>query len=315
MIKLIALQGFQAHLDSALELAPGVNVVVGPTDSGKSSIVRGVGWLAFNRPSGDAFVNGKSKGCSVSVLTDRGVALRSRKPKNEYRIDGNVLSAVGKSVPPELAGVLNLDETNVQWQLNPYFLVLDSPGAVSRYITEQLCLDAVDRAVKVVTQDAQSLSTKLALLSEDAGIAIKRLEQLKDLDRYVALLDEVKSMHEKVVSLYADIAELESLCSSLTSIHQEMEAIDLVIDKLDVKTANDLLGALTMIEIRRSEIFEELKAIRSDVVRLASLDDAVSEVNVTIDLIKSQYVDTLSGNSQCPTCFGSIDLDRVRAHL
>jgi len=55
MIKYLQIQNFQSHKDSLLEFDPGVNVIVGSSDSGKTAVIRALRWLVWNRPSGDAF--------------------------------------------------------------------------------------------------------------------------------------------------------------------------------------------------------------------------------------------------------------------
>jgi len=55
MIKTLSIQNYQSHKDSTLEFDPGVNVIVGSTDSGKTAIIRALRWLIWNRPNGDSF--------------------------------------------------------------------------------------------------------------------------------------------------------------------------------------------------------------------------------------------------------------------
>ncbi len=56
-IKKVRIQGFQSHLDSTFTLSPGLNVITGPSDAGKTAIIRALRWLAFNEPQGEAFIH------------------------------------------------------------------------------------------------------------------------------------------------------------------------------------------------------------------------------------------------------------------
>ena len=55
-IKKIILENFQSHKYSVIELNEELNVIVGPSDSGKSAIIRGLKWALYNEPSGDYFI-------------------------------------------------------------------------------------------------------------------------------------------------------------------------------------------------------------------------------------------------------------------
>ena len=50
MIKSIHLRNFQRHKKLDIDLSEGVNVIVGPSDIGKTAILRALYWLRFNRP-------------------------------------------------------------------------------------------------------------------------------------------------------------------------------------------------------------------------------------------------------------------------
>ena len=78
MIKQINIKNFQSHKSTQLKLDPGVNVIVGSSDSGKTAIIRAYLWVVDNRPLGNAFVShwaldekGKQKEpTSVSIIVN-----------------------------------------------------------------------------------------------------------------------------------------------------------------------------------------------------------------------------------------------------
>ncbi len=60
---------YQAHDPFALDFDPLVTVLIGPSDAGKSSLLRALRWLATNRPEGDSFVPwGGTKASAVLTL-------------------------------------------------------------------------------------------------------------------------------------------------------------------------------------------------------------------------------------------------------
>ena len=70
MIKEISIKNFQSHKDSHIELSDGVNIIVGASDSGKSSLIRAIKWLATNRPSGESIRSTWGGKTEVEIFTE-----------------------------------------------------------------------------------------------------------------------------------------------------------------------------------------------------------------------------------------------------
>lgn len=85
-ISKIIIENFQSHSLSVFTLKQGLNVIVGPSDSGKSAVIRALKWVLYNEPAGDFFIREGEKECSVTVEFNDGTTLkryRSRS-KNGY---------------------------------------------------------------------------------------------------------------------------------------------------------------------------------------------------------------------------------------
>lgn len=166
----VKLVNFQSHTSTTLDLRPGVNVLVGSSDSGKSAVVRALGLVVFNRPSGDAWCrrHGAEDDTSVTVSTDAEVAVRRVRGKvNEYQIkakggDPKSLKAVGTDVPQPVAEALNLNELNLQRQGDRHFLLAESPSETARTLNEIAGLEEIDKAHSVITAIIRDTNRELA---------------------------------------------------------------------------------------------------------------------------------------------------------
>ena len=49
MIKSVEFQNFQSHKKTILEFVPGVNIIVGLSDAGKSAVMRAIKWCLKNQ--------------------------------------------------------------------------------------------------------------------------------------------------------------------------------------------------------------------------------------------------------------------------
>ena len=57
MISGLLLKNFQSHKKTILHFHPGVNAIIGKSNSGKTAILRALYWIIYNRPSGISFVS------------------------------------------------------------------------------------------------------------------------------------------------------------------------------------------------------------------------------------------------------------------
>jgi len=87
MIQQLSIANFQSHKDTTLAFDPGLNVIVGPTDCGKTAVIRALRWLIWNRPMGEAFRSTWGGDTEVEITTDderRWVIRRAKGSNNEY---------------------------------------------------------------------------------------------------------------------------------------------------------------------------------------------------------------------------------------
>lgn len=149
-IESIVIEGFQAHEQITLELGPGITTIVGPTNVGKSSLIRAIRWAALNSNRGFDFLRTGAKQARV-VLTGEGAAIeRLRgKDRNAYGLSvPNALplnyDAVSGTVPPQISGILKIDEDNFQNQHDLAFWLSQTAGEVARCLNKRVKLDVID---------------------------------------------------------------------------------------------------------------------------------------------------------------------------
>ena len=148
MLEKLLIRNFQCHEKITVDFDPAVTTVVGPSDRGKSAVLRAIRWLAFNRPAGDAFIKHGAGRVSVRLRAGGRDILRERAAgSNLYKIDGKEFQAFGSDVPPEIVNALNLDAVNFQRQLDPVFWFSKSPGEVSRELNAIIDLGLIDRTL------------------------------------------------------------------------------------------------------------------------------------------------------------------------
>ena len=70
MIDRVQILNFQRHGELKIVFDEQITTIVGPSDTGKSSVLRAIRWVAFNRPLGDGFIRFGENECVVRLWVD-----------------------------------------------------------------------------------------------------------------------------------------------------------------------------------------------------------------------------------------------------
>lgn len=277
MIDNIKITNFQSHKDTRLELCPGVNVLTGTSDSGKSAVVRALVWLAQNRPQGAAYRStwvepGDVTGVEVGLSGGAGVVReRDGQRVNRYRLNGDLeLEALRADVPAEVREALVLEEYNVQGQHDAYFLLQNTPGEVARMLNDVVGLDVID----AVLREVNSIVLDSA---RGAGAAKAEAERLEAQVAEYAFLDAVEKHVARLDALTRERDERRAEAAALTNLARDLELADREVRQAEAWLAVD--GELSALEKEAGE-FRRLKLERDDLARLA---DELEDVAYRLD--------------------------------
>lgn len=274
MIDRISIANFQSHPETVLELVPGINTIIGSSDSGKSAIFRAILWVVENRPTGSAFVSswsldekGKMKS-ATGVTIGRGEEHVSRLRNsnldshvNCYELNGTPLEAMKTAVPEPIAKWLNLAPVNVQKQLDAPFLLSASAGEVARFFNSVVNLDDIDRALSLV--DKKRRENDRLLRSAREGIVEKEegLIALDWIDEAGPLLQRSLATERRVQAARDDLSRTEELIHSITDTQKELESMP------DFTAASKLAEKLTQIQQEACEVQRERDSVNGLVNR------------------------------------------------
>ena len=266
MISLITIQNYQAHRYSEIPFSPGVNIITGISDSGKSAILRAFEWVRKNRPSGDGpkhwYASDKEPVCVSVSMTDDVAIEKEKAAKVSYNLfaDGEEMTfkAVKQDVPSEVADAFNLSDFNIQEQHQAHYLLSESAGEVSRILNKLVGFDVIDRLYK-----------RLEMREHNANVLIKRGKE------------EVKDFSEEIEKL----SYIEDADRDLKNIEND----ELIFNALD----KDALILLNLIETR--------KTAKAEIERLAPLLKAKDKLDKILKLLVdytklSEEVVALNGN-------------------
>lgn len=224
MIQSLAIHNFQSHRDTTLDLVPGINIIVGQSDSGKSSILRALRWLLWNRPSGDAVRSHWGGDTSVyAEINEHQVSKVRTDHNNLYHLDGDSFTAFGADVPEEIQQACNITDVNFQSQLERPFLLDDTPGQVAAYLNSIAGLSVIDSSMKNVQKWMGFLkgevSRHLSNKSE-CETQLKEFEHLPEMEKDIRAAEQ---MDKELAEEQQDHIDLFHLHDSIEKTNQKIE--------------------------------------------------------------------------------------------
>lgn len=217
MITELSLVNFQAHSNSHFDLCSGVNVIVGVTDSGKTSVIRALDWLCNSAGNAEALKKDDTEYIEVSAAVDGAQVMRTRKGKiNSYYLDDSTLTAFGTGVPEPVSAVLKMHSVNLQNQHDAVFLIAATPWEVARYLNDVSGIAVIDEALKKIASAVKECNRNISGISKNIEVLETELEQfagLPDLRSQFGCIEavaveysEVDGMVEKLQKLILDYA-------------------------------------------------------------------------------------------------------------
>lgn len=214
----IKINNFQSHENSIIKLDPGVNVIVGRTDSGKSAVIRALRWLFFNEPRGTDFIRKGTDAVSVELTYDDGTIVRRIRNKKdngyEIEIDGQTeyYYGIGSDVPEEVMKITGVRKVkfsenndpimiNFQNQHDGAFMLNDSPAQKAKSIGYISNVNILDDAIRRANQKEQQANQAKKRFEEELLTNKDKLKEFENLDTEIANFNLLKAKLESIKEL------------------------------------------------------------------------------------------------------------------
>ena len=210
-IESVVIENFQSHVNTVLEPAPAgqLTVIVGPSDSGKTAIIRALRWNYYDIPRGTDFINVKANAARVTVSgvgSTQVVRERSRKGYNRYVVDGQKYEGFGGEIPAEVLeatgvrpvaiGDLKLN-LNLAEQLDGPFLGKSvSTLARAKVLGKLAGTEEVDCAAKQLGTDLYRRKLDEKKLDDD----------IKNLEKQIGEYDYLPELAQRIAELKKVVA-------------------------------------------------------------------------------------------------------------
>lgn len=286
------LENFQSHKSTVIEFDKGLNVITGPSDSGKSAIIRAIRWVLYNEPRGVDFISTNTAQCRVSLTFESGTKIvRERaKTKNRYILfkDGEeqVFEGFGNGVPQEIIDshqirniFFDTDQKtiiNLSSQLEGPFLLSESGAIRAKAIGRILGIHFLDSAARKASSTVLEYKKEYTSKLDEHTKVQERLQGYKIYEHYSTRLETAEKTYLKLESKYNLLKNLRKLSEKLNSLETEMTQSKEILQS----TSNIQILESTTIELNEKLLRKKNLEAKVNVMR--SLESQINHANMLL---------------------------------
>lgn len=291
----VLIKDFQILNQVNLKFNPGFNVIVGPSNNGKSSILKAIKAAVYTEPGVSTIRAGADSYIVGISHNNHNIVYQKKLNASKYLVDGAQFSKFGLNTPEEVSNALNIKELNLNgnkvqlnfWnQMDKPFLLDKSAGELFKFILDSGENDKLSAVVKSMVADRQQLN-------RDADIVQGSINStdsiLKEQEKSVEDLKPVYEMSLKIIELKSKKQELDRLNSIKLRLKEIKDSLNTLSNSYII--SNNKLNAIKILENN----LEKIKLLH----RLEDLYDQQSAVYNTLEVIaitiknNEKYLDIL----------------------
>lgn len=305
-IERVVLENFKSHVYSDFELSAGLNVFVGESGAGKSSIMSAFDWVYENAGRNPRrFIHHGKDYAKVSLYLSNGYVIsrvvdKKKSGKNGYEVYNPITAQVEEyntkslELIQELLGFTKLDidtekdiPLNFQRQGDGWFFIGGgfTPSMRAKVIGSVYQTHFVDAVLK----DLEAETKKLNQLEKEKGNQLKETEEriagfdhLEESKKNLAILEhkmaQVKLLKDKRQSLSQKYDELCHVENKIAIKEQELAQLDKIeeaVEKMkDLMTRSATRNMLLDKQIRLEKMREEAGVVKTNLKNLESVEKA-----------------------------------------
>lgn len=302
MIEELHLINCQSHPDSLLEFEPGLNVITGDTDSGKSAIIRGLNKIVYNSMPSKELVSHWGGPLKIAVKIDGNTVILKHDKKDSYALNKTTFNAVGSKVPEEVQQLFNMNSINIQNQIDTFFLLNETSGYVASYLNEIANLSQIDSTTKSIKSELNEV--KRSIINDKVTLnekeeAVKSYSFLTELE---SAIKEAEQLEEKVSAIQIEVYAIQTLLDTIENIDGKLlknkkllslrpiinDALNLTdeINELELKSSKlkSLTNSLQYLESELSKL-NKLSHLKPLITKATKLKSRKNDFKAKLDIL------------------------------
>lgn len=240
----VEIKNFQSHEDTTVVFDQGLNIIVGESNNGKTSILRAIMWAVDNQPLGTDFIMAGKDECKVTITYDDGTFIsrgRTMKDTGYYKVgyideNGKLQTAEYRgftnAIPIEVVNTHQMPKVsitkdiethlNVASQLDPPFLITESPMSKASAIGRITGTHVLDAGVKDCNKTIQGNKKTIKVHADTLVEKDTELRALPDIDALEKVNAAYQVILKAVEDKYATIEKVRTYQESIADCDSKM---------------------------------------------------------------------------------------------
>lgn len=299
MITQIFVENFQSLRKVNLKLGK-LTVIVGPSSSGKSALVRAIKLLTSNA-SGSGFVShGAKKARVIGCVGDVNHQVEITKgPKvSEYRVDSETFAKCGTGVPEQVTkmlGIVPKSGINFAGQFDRPFLLDDTGSAVAHELGELTNVSIILDAAREGNRRKGEVAGLVKAKEADLGSLVEQVKGFAGLAGRQAAITEAEQLVKQAEQMSDTSVRLTGTVTDLRVAHGVVERLAVLPEPID----------LTEVEAAYAELVELRATTNTAKVASSALmmaGDVVPEFEKAESAALTEFQTQLRAEGTCPLC-------------
>ena len=228
----VSVKDYQIIKQAILDFKPGLTSIIGPSNNGKSSILKAIKSAVYTEPGSTPIRTGAQS--YIVGIQDNGhtVVYQKKDGSSKYLVDDKSYSKFGLSTPEEVSTALNIRElilngNKVQlnfWnQMDKPFLLDKSAGELFKFILDSGENDQLSSVLKAMVTDRQSLNREADNLQGQITALEDSIDkQQKESDKLVPVIEKANNLIDKK-SKYDELNKLKELIQNYFILDKRIE--------------------------------------------------------------------------------------------
>ena len=307
----VRVENFQSHEDTEFDLSPGINLIVGSSEAGKSALLRAINFALHNEPRGDDFVRMERDETRVHIWWNDGCYLCRIKGESRNAVlitdqDGyqQGFEKIGTSLPSEALKVLGYPPIDSESgpiayadQHQPLFLVTLSASELPRTISRLTGIDDFEDAAEALNKEANAANRKIKDSTkrlEKYDTDLKAFQGLDDKLKHLETMDELAEQIDDISGSVKSARNLRGNYDNLMQMGRQANSALQAANKIAALSVH--LPALQLIESQMKSAtelknsFDTLLMLESQATKTLAISESVASQKNSDALAKIQSV-------------------------
>lgn len=302
----VKVKDFNCIKEAEFQFNPGLTILQGESNGGKSSVFRAIENTIFNQSGTGNVQHGKQFYIVGIENNDHKVVFKKGKAGGVYKVDVVEYSKVGVGQLDQVAEALGIRETvlagekirlNFWSQMGYPFLLDRSPGQLYKFIVDSSESESLSSVLKDISKDIKDTNASIVTNDSKLDLLKSQLGAVEDKLRGAEQAEETCKEIIAMDSEYNSISLLESEVQGFNSTNQEISNLSDSLTKipnLDTSTLDVAYSDYQSVAVVQ-EYQAKMSAIADDQARLSSIDNKISilESLDSIDISILENLDSL----------------------